>query len=564
MITNTHTGTVKLTVILPFLNEGEEVYNTVCSIRKTSINVNIILINDASTDKYDYINVAKMFDCQYIVHAKRKGVAASRDEGVLLCQTDYFLLLDAHMRFYQNNWVEIIVNQLSTNAKILLCCQTKALSINKKGQIVLDNERPLSYGSYIDLYNQTFLFEPKWIFSDSHLTYSSPNCIDIPCVLGAGYATSKQYWLYLKGLEELEQYGNDESYISIKVWLDGGRCVLLKNVTIGHIYRNSPPYPINQLYRIYNRLLLSELLLPVTLLKKVRSTLKYTYNSHLYAHAVWLISENKRIVELRKYYKKKFKHNFVYFESINNQHASFVNQIKNIDNLLKLIAYRIITQFHTVTDMGLIKGQIGLIIFLFHYAQYDSNQMIKDLALIHLDNLCEKIDGRLSTNFHSGLCGIGWGIEYLSQAGFIDEEIDDFLSEIDQKVREINFDRINDFDQNFGLGGIVQYINARLVGKIKNSEDVFDSKLISQLKMKIRTIISRKIFECDSFDIYINFLHKKQEISTVSLYDIVFISHKIEEYSLANINNVDLGLEGLAGLGLNLILESHHNSLLIK
>ena len=41
----------ELTLIIPFLNEGEEVYNTVKNLRENSIyDFNIILINDASSD----------------------------------------------------------------------------------------------------------------------------------------------------------------------------------------------------------------------------------------------------------------------------------------------------------------------------------------------------------------------------------------------------------------------------------------------------------------------------------------------------------------------------------
>ena len=48
----------ELTVIIPFLNEGEEIYNTVKNLRETAGDeINIILINDASEDKYDYESI---------------------------------------------------------------------------------------------------------------------------------------------------------------------------------------------------------------------------------------------------------------------------------------------------------------------------------------------------------------------------------------------------------------------------------------------------------------------------------------------------------------------------
>lgn len=89
-----------LTIIIPFLNEGVEVYNTVKNIRDTvNIDFNIILINDTLTDGYDYKSESETFNAEYIVYTERKGVAESRVEGVNLCKTKYFMLLDAHCGF---------------------------------------------------------------------------------------------------------------------------------------------------------------------------------------------------------------------------------------------------------------------------------------------------------------------------------------------------------------------------------------------------------------------------------------------------------------------------------
>lgn len=182
-----------LTVIIPFLNEGKEVYNTVKSLREHSEQAfEIILINDCSTDGYDYKKVAEDFDAIYIEHSKRMGVAASRDEGVRNCSTEYILFLDAHMRTCQRDWVDFTE----------LCV--------------------------------------KW--STDECTLPEDRVIDIPCVLGAAYACSKEYWLHLEGLKGLRSYGLDEQLISLKVWLDGGKCRLIKDVTFGHIFREATYY----------------------------------------------------------------------------------------------------------------------------------------------------------------------------------------------------------------------------------------------------------------------------------------------------------------------------------
>ena len=213
----------KLTVIIPFLNEKYEVENTVKSIIANSNGeVDIILVNDASDDGFDYKSITEKYELVYIENPERKGVSASRDLGVELCQTPYFLFLDAHMRFYNNLWINRIIKELEADERCLLCCQTKVLEY-ENGILTEANQRQISYGACIGLNNNKKLIESFWISRElagtSHL-----QTIPIVCVLGAGYACTKTYWQYLKGLDGLKYYGSEESYISIKVWLEGGSC----------------------------------------------------------------------------------------------------------------------------------------------------------------------------------------------------------------------------------------------------------------------------------------------------------------------------------------------------
>lgn len=103
----------QLTIIIPFLNEGDEVVNTVKSVRETAgDSVDIIAINDCSTDGYPYREKLQSYSIYYLENEERKGVAASRDYGINICRTPYFLLLDGHMRFYDKLWSSRIINVL--------------------------------------------------------------------------------------------------------------------------------------------------------------------------------------------------------------------------------------------------------------------------------------------------------------------------------------------------------------------------------------------------------------------------------------------------------------------
>jgi len=97
----------EMTLVIPFMNEGEEVGNTIRSARHfVGDKVDIIVINDHSTDGYDYETDLKGLNVRYIVNKFNIGAAASKEKGARLATTPYFILLDAHMRFYDSRWLQ--------------------------------------------------------------------------------------------------------------------------------------------------------------------------------------------------------------------------------------------------------------------------------------------------------------------------------------------------------------------------------------------------------------------------------------------------------------------------
>lgn len=297
----------KLTVIIPFLNEGEEIRNTVESIMGNGgEETELILINDASTDDYDYERVAREYKARYVLHPERKGVAASRDEGVSLCSTPYFLLLDGHMRFYDSLWIGRIVSELEKDERQLLCCQTKVLG-KENGTVFIKEGHAIGFGAKINICNEEGILDIKWLINESE---PEKRLEEIPCVLGAAYAAHKSYWEYLRGLKGLLYYGSDEMYISIKVWLEGGKCRLLKDVLIGHIYRDKFPYPVESQYTLYNKLFIGEVLVSSDLKSKMFS--KYQkQNPDVFSQGYALLIENRKILkELKDWYRQIFTNDF--------------------------------------------------------------------------------------------------------------------------------------------------------------------------------------------------------------------------------------------------------------
>ncbi len=544
----------QLTIIIPFLNEGEEVRNTIKSIREHSNmdEVDILLINDASNDKFDYEAIAKEFNVEYHTNPIRLGVAASRDLGVELCKTKYFLFLDAHMRFYNNKWVDRIISELDIHPKNIICCQTIGLFI-VDNELIVNKKRPISYGACIDFYDGERFFEHHWLFEENKDT-SHLNTISVPCIMGGAYACSKEYWMYLKGLSGLMFYGNDEAYISIKAWLEGGTCKLLKDIGVGHIYRDSPPYMIANAPRLYNRLLLAELLLPYPDKSRVFSDTKKIYKN-IYNPAMYILYKNRsEIHDLKKYYTKILKHDFSYYEQMNNQFGTFKSTVNNKNELLRKIAHHLILNANKVVDIGLLDGKFGIVLFLFQYSRYSNNETYYQFAEQIFDDIINTVSGNIPIAFCNGLTGIGWGIEYLSQNGFLEGDTNDILESFDRKILKMDISNTEDLTLNTGLGGITHYLLARLyVIRRKKKKNSCPSNFLITLYKKLKNVVENKK-ESDSVDIFIKYLNIYEELSRTTkptIYDITYLTVP-EDF---HVEKFVPGLRGSAGVGLKLIFE---------
>ncbi|MGM9759939.1 MAG: glycosyltransferase family 2 protein [Parabacteroides sp.] len=306
-----------LTIVIPFLNEGIEVRNTVADIRQWVGNtVEIIVINDCSNDGYDYEADLSGLNIQYVRNHHRIGAARSKDLGIHLSRTPFFLLLDAHMRFYDSSWAYKLVETLKRNDRQILCCQTKPLK--KSGTRVFEpiasrNDR-LKYGTFINLRKEPCILEPQWNFTEMD---SATDTQPVPCIYGAAYCASKRYWYLLKGYEGLLGFGLEEAYISIKAYMEGGCCTLMKNIVTGHIYRTKFPYRVNGVEYIYNKFMIAELLLPNCLKQYIHDYYKRIMGKQ-YDDVKAVFNEQSIVIyRLKDYFRTIFSKSFDDFSQIN-------------------------------------------------------------------------------------------------------------------------------------------------------------------------------------------------------------------------------------------------------
>ena len=112
--------------------------------------------------------------------------------------------------------------------------------------------------------------------------------------------------------------------------------------------------------------------------------------------------------------------------------------------------------------IGLFNGKMGLMIFLFHYARHSGNSLYEDFAMELFGEINRDISVETPIGLENGLCGIGWGILHLSHNGFIEDNANEILKEMDKKIMEYDLMRMKDLSLENGFQGMALYLSERL------------------------------------------------------------------------------------------------------
>lgn len=241
-----------LTAVISFRNEGVEVERTVASIRETAGSaVSVHLIDDGSNDGFDYAAIANQFSCRLDRFEPARGPAINRNFGVDQAETPYVILLDAHMRFYQHDWASRVIQAIQNEPRALYCSVSRPL--NPDGQAGPGAE---GYGAWLGLGEKQIgrAYLAEWnIQALRHTAYPS-----VPLPLGATYAFDAGYFQDIGGYVGLKQYGGEEAFAGMKSWMMGRGCRVIRDVTIGHIYKDPSTrgWQMSGRCYLYNRLMM--------------------------------------------------------------------------------------------------------------------------------------------------------------------------------------------------------------------------------------------------------------------------------------------------------------------
>lgn len=141
-----------------------------------------------------------------------------------------------------------------------------------------------------------------------------------------------------------------------------------------------------------------------------------------------------------------------------------------------------------ITDIGLFSGKFGIALVLFKYAKHNKSRAIQLLAESLIEEVLHSLGEKISLDLATGLCGIGWGIEYLLQNRFMKGDSLDICEVIDKKIVMENPLFIDDVSLDTGLEGKLHYILAHIQGTRERGVP-FPPEYLIMLKNKLKAIL---------------------------------------------------------------------------
>lgn len=299
-----------LTVCIPFKNEKDELIRTVKSIRDTAGDkVDIIVLNDDSDKNYDYVANLAPYNVEYHESDVRLGSSIGKQTCIDMAKTPYCFVLDSHCRVYNEDWYDIAIEELKKDEDCIYCCCVQYFSNET------DHKSPAhmkAWGAYWD-YNPKSIMSCGW--NVHNLTYKEEGNppFEVPCILGANYLFSKRWWDYLNGYNGLKLYGREETFISKKSWMAGGKVKCIPRIHTGHKTRpgNKQPYKCMAYEVIHNEMALSYILFDKETFDKLMIMWETIHNANVvYDAKSLLLSHIDELKELKKQFEsiKKVEH----------------------------------------------------------------------------------------------------------------------------------------------------------------------------------------------------------------------------------------------------------------
>jgi GT2 family glycosyltransferase len=222
-----------ISVVVPALNEGNELARTVANLRATlPERSEIIVVDDGSTD--GCANSLEQDNVLRIIRGARAGSAGARNLGAHQASGNVIVFADAHILAPENWWISI-------------CELLRDPAVGAVAPVisVMGSESSKGYGM-------------RWKGPDFGIEWlppqqSEPHSIGI--APGCMLAMRREIFQETGGFDEgMKLWGMEDSELSLRLWLLGYELKLVPTVEVAHLFRQKHPYSIGWACVIHNML----------------------------------------------------------------------------------------------------------------------------------------------------------------------------------------------------------------------------------------------------------------------------------------------------------------------
>jgi glycosyltransferase involved in cell wall biosynthesis len=247
----------QLSVIIPHYNDVETLIGTIESLYETIDidNFEVIVINDGSKFALpkDYPIRKNM---RYVEHFVNLGVGQAFDTGVRLAKSNNLILMGADIRFEDNRWASRMLKVIENEPKSIIataCGSTKTNTVHYGADVVflVKNKDLGPTHPRKNIKEYTSVLEGKWRPRTGRGVY------EVPCLMGAFYGTTKEWYDHVRGFELHYKWGVLEPYFSLKTWRMGGRVLVDSVNKTNHIFNRNPQRQALWDILAYNQLMLA-------------------------------------------------------------------------------------------------------------------------------------------------------------------------------------------------------------------------------------------------------------------------------------------------------------------
>jgi glycosyltransferase involved in cell wall biosynthesis len=229
---------IQLSIIIPSLNEGKNLEETVFNINETIglDNYEVIIINSKQgLGRTETASIRRLPMVQICDSPSRLGAPHARNFGAKKASSDFLLFADAHLQFFNEGWGRKIVKDLEVYRNCIICSSFLSSCGWRWRDLSLDTEI-LPTKSYIH---------------------------EIPFGGAAFMGVEKNFFHTIGEFDSgIRLFGTGDVEISLRTWLLGHRVLCDPSIKIGHRssdtrripYGHRREYTFEQIDLLHNRI----------------------------------------------------------------------------------------------------------------------------------------------------------------------------------------------------------------------------------------------------------------------------------------------------------------------